>query len=627
MFGLPVFVNPARFRREFLQATEVGEQYKNAELLAEFRKMGEASPDLHMGGNFWWDFIRTYPVHLSWLLFSKFLAVVAVLSIVFISQRLLADTNSVELAVGLLVAYGCIQVAMKVANAWDAYLQSQLLVMGRTFVTLRLNVKLLRMGSLASADFTTGNLKTLISSDIHRVGEFLQAMSRNALPCLLSLVLLGPVIVWYMGVPGLLALVSGFGALPLAVIIGRFVHSKETVIKEEEDRLSTLVGEWVANVRLLKFLGWETVMREQVARHVRTLVTQATLQHGSNLVNFGVSVTWWLIPIIVLVWGHQRFGDDSPLVELFASIWMLNHITLYIRWLPGIFISYAAASACVDRLNQLYRHPDIEDQLLPVCGVPESGAQPLQLIFREVSFRYPGASRAAIDDLDLVLDLNTTTSLIGSVGAGKSTFLKLVCAELKPDAGVIEVAFSDGQTYNLWARDVYHAWREWIAYMPQEAYLSNTTLAINVALEDEYDSQDAWRAIQLAELEADIALLPGGINEEVGETGVNLSGGQKQRVNLARALYSGRSFMVLDDPLSAVDTQTEARLMDSLMAGPDGFLLSSHRLSELLRTQRLIVLDDGHITEDGAPLNRAANPQSAFNRHLNAGEIEADLPR
>ena len=107
--------------------------------------------------------------------------------------------------------------------------------------------------------------------------------------------------------------------------------------------------------------------------------------------------------------------------------------------------------------------------------------------------------------------------------------------------------------------------------MPQEAYLSNASLAVNVALHAEFGEQNVMDAIRYAELEADIDHWEGGIAEEVGETGVNLSGGQKQRVNLARALHSGRPYLVLDDPLSAVGTTTEAALMDTLLARTSGF--------------------------------------------------------
>jgi ABC-type multidrug transport system fused ATPase/permease subunit len=128
----------------------------------------------------------------------------------------------------------------------------------------------------------------------------------------------------------------------------------------------------------------------------------------------------------------------------------------------------------------------------------------------------------------------------------------------------------------------------------------------------------------MAELVADIDHWQSGLGEEVGETGVNLSGGQRQRVNLARALYSQRPYLVLDDPLSAVDANTEERLMANIMSGPRGFLLCSHRLQELKQTDRLLVLDDGEIIEDGPPLALMNNPNSEFSQHLLAGQLNSD---
>ena len=114
------------------------------------------------------------------------------------------------------------------------------------------------------------------------------------------------------------------------------------------------------------------------------------------------------------------------------------------------------------------------------------------------------------------------------------------------------------------------------------------------------------------------------MNEEVGETGVNLSGGQKQRVNLARALFSGRPYLVLDDPLSAVDTDTEEALMVNLRRLPKGFMLCSHRLNELKQTHRLLVLDGGKIIEDGVPKQLMNDPNSEFMQHLNAGDFQIE---
>ena len=244
------------------------------------------------------------------------------------------------------------------------------------------------------------------------------------------------------------------------------------------------------------------------------------------------------------------------------------------------------------------------------------------MLFRS---RYGGASHdgelQVIRDLYLTLDLGKSVSVIGRVGCGKSTLLKLICAELKPTSGTIQVEFDNGVVADMWHGNIYESYRQSIGYMPQEAYLSNTSFAINVSLDSSVEGADVMGAIQMAELSADVNQWQGGLSEEVGETGVNLSGGQKQRVNLARALYSGRPYLVLDDPLSAVDTETESLLMRNLLRNTEGFLLSSHRLTELRLTDRLLVLDAGKIVEDGDPLKLMNDPDSEFSQHLSAGDF------
>ncbi len=621
MFDIAVFANPARLKRDFLATTDVKRQKMGPELQAEFDHIKEENPDLLMGGNFWLDFVRSFKKHISMMVFGRFVMTIMVLLAVIASEKILDESNDLSSAVTFLVIYSLAQIAMKVVNAWTSLYQSQLFVSVRTFITVRVNIKLLRMGQLSTSDFSTGNLKTLVSSDVYRVGEFLNGVARNGIPCLLALIILGPVIIMKMGLPGLIAMVVGFGAMPLSFWLGKYVHKKEKLIKKEEDDLSTIVGEWVTNVRLLRFLGWEALMRTRVASHVHRLVVEATKQHGVNLINFGISVSWWLLPIVALIWSQDFLGGEESLITLFTSIWMLNHITLYIRWLPDIFISYAAASACVDRLNDLFQHKDIRDELSPPSNLINAESKPVKLIFRGVGFHYDREGTEVVHDLNLELDLTKNVSLIGSVGAGKSTLLKLICAEIKPTTGFIEVEFDNGTLANLWHEDIYRSYRNFIAYMPQEAYLSNTSLSVNISLDDAHTNEDVMRAIRLAELEADIAHWSAGPAEEVGETGVNLSGGQKQRVNLARALYSKRPYLVLDDPLSAVDSDTEAKLMGTLLTEPNGFILCSHRLAELSQTDRILVMAGGCVIEDAPPDTLINNKDSEFNRQLQAGDI------
>ena len=206
-----------------------------------------------------------------------------ILGAVLVSERLVDPEQRLSQALLMLLIFALTQIIMRVINACTSLLQNQLLVCSRTFVTLRLNAKLLRMGQLASDEFSTGNLKTLISSDIYRISDFLHGISRNGVPCLLGVLLLGPVVVFYMGWPGVIALGLGFAALPLAMVLGRYIYRKEEVIKAGEDKLVAIIGEWVSNVRLLRFLSWEPLMRSRVAHHIRRLVTESTEEHAAVL--------------------------------------------------------------------------------------------------------------------------------------------------------------------------------------------------------------------------------------------------------------------------------------------------------------------------------------------------------
>jgi ABC-type bacteriocin/lantibiotic exporter with double-glycine peptidase domain len=126
-----------------------------------------------------------------------------------------------------------------------------------------------------------------------------------------------------------------------------------------------------------------------------------------------------------------------------------------------------------------------------------------------------------------------------------------------------------------------------------------------------------------AELEADLQALPNGIDQELGESGINLSGGQRQRLNLARARFSDRDYMILDDTLSALDTKTEKALMKRLQIREKGFVLVTHRTGELMRVEEVIVMRGGTFIERGSPKELSENSESQFLRVLNAYEREA----
>jgi ABC-type bacteriocin/lantibiotic exporter with double-glycine peptidase domain len=219
------------------------------------------------------------------------------------------------------------------------------------------------------------------------------------------------------------------------------------------------------------------------------------------------------------------------------------------------------------------------------------------------------------------LELSQRTAIIGSVGGGKSTLLELLLGEVPLTSGSIEVQFDDGSCGPLWRRDVYTVFRSSVAYAPQQPFLSNTSMRDNIDLSGQAQSEDLETAVSLAQLNDDIALFKRGLLEEIGESGINLSGGQKQRVSLARAFISKRPIWVLDDPLSAVDSVTEQRLTQAICAHSRGLILVSHRVSVLESCDRVLVLEDGRVIEDGDPEVLSHDPSSHVYRFLQAVTI------
>jgi ATP-binding cassette, subfamily B, multidrug efflux pump len=221
---------------------------------------------------------------------------------------------------------------------------------------------------------------------------------------------------------------------------------------------------------------------------------------------------------------------------------------------------------------------------------------PGPLIANQVRFSYPGQPRPALDNVSLNLEPGRTLGLVGPTGAGKSTLLRLLLRHGAPTAGCIRWNGVDLHDYTL------AALRAAIAWVPQEAFLFSTSVAENIALARPDATRDeVVRAAQLAAIHEDILRLPHGYDTPVGERGVTLSGGQRQRVAIARALLTDAPLLLLDDALSAVDVETEARILAHLREARVGrtVVIVSHRLSTVADADESIVLRDGHVVEQG----------------------------
>lgn len=242
------------------------------------------------------------------------------------------------------------------------------------------------------------------------------------------------------------------------------------------------------------------------------------------------------------------------------------------------------------------------DEEAPV--VSDSGNNPgptkgraISIEFRDIDFTYPGAAAPAIRNLNMTLHPNETVALIGKSGSGKTTVTNLMLRTLDPSAGHV---YFDGHK----DEDLSLEWiREQIALVPQDPFLFYGTIADNLRIAKQDASEaDIEAALKAAELWGFVQESPAGINTMVGDQGTALSGGQAQRLAIARALLKDAPIVVLDEPTSQIDVETEALLNRALQRLTDNktVLLIAHRLSTIEQADRIVVMDEGALAESGS---------------------------
>jgi ABC-type multidrug transport system fused ATPase/permease subunit len=220
----------------------------------------------------------------------------------------------------------------------------------------------------------------------------------------------------------------------------------------------------------------------------------------------------------------------------------------------------------------------------------------VRIEFRNVTFTYPGTDRPALANVSFTLEPNETVALIGKSGSGKTTVTNLLLRTLEPDSG--EILF-DGIPEKELALD----WiRQQIALVPQDPFLFYGTIAENLRVAKADATEDELvAATKAAELYDFISRSPDGFDTRVGDQGLALSGGQAQRLAIARAFLKNAPIVVLDEPTSQIDVETEALLNRALqrLTANKTVLLIAHRLSTIEQADRILVLDGGRLAESG----------------------------
>ncbi len=622
MFKLSPFRSLAAQRRELLAATEfapiplhpaVERQLRLADVAHELPSLRATRPR-----HLWWYAISENRELIVEAIIWYALSALSVLGAVFFARHTIESAATVWIGIQLAMGYLFLKVVQAVIDYRNANLERQIHRGLQLSLFRCVNTKLIRIAPAGRASFTKGQLKTLVGTDVGAIEDFISSTLYQFVPLIISTIILVPMLSVVSGTVGLIGLGVMFVVVPFASLGAWFVEIIQRRSLAEQDKLATAVGEWVKHIRLVRFLGWSDAIEQEILSILRRLVRWTGLRGGVLAAVYAVSHTWSVMPLVIIVAVSSLRETPLNLVAVFSSFWLLEPLYGRIQAIPACLTRFGAAVAGSHRLLALLAETDIQQLIKPTPSDSREITQPPdRLVVRNLSVHFNGTR--ALNGISVEFRLDQRTAIVGPVGSGKSTLLEVLVGELPPTMGELFIGFS-GELFPLWRADVYHQWRSSVAYSPQQPFLSNTSFQDNLDLSGLRSIEEVEMAIAASQLHDDIALFPRGLREEIGESGINLSGGQKQRVSIARAFLSKRSLLVLDDPLSAVDPKTEGLLMDSIVAESKGLILVSHRLAELQRCDRVLVLEEGRIVEDGDPQTLAEDSSSRFFAFLKAAE-------
>lgn len=418
---------------------------------------------------------------------------------------------------------------------------------------------------------------------------------------------------------------------PLVLGFGRIIHKRFEEIQEQFSTLSTMVQENLTGVRIVRAYTQESeqagqfdLLNEEYRRRNMRLALSAGAFHPVLMLISGLAM------VIVLWVGALEVMADRITVGAFVAFGFYLGLLIWpmiaLGWVVNL---YQRGAASMGRINKiLHTQPAVTIPAEPMSLVGARG----DLEFRDVTFAYPSTERAVLDGVSFHVKPGQTVAIVGPTGSGKSTLVALMARLYDPTSGEILLdgrAITGADPADL---------RRIIGMVPQDTFLFSETIEGNIGLglpgsreaEDGAPSGDpapaVARAARIAQLHDQIEDFPDRYQTMLGERGINLSGGQKQRATLARAVARDPVILVLDDALSAVDSHTEAKILEDLrgvMQGRTSFIIS-HRVSAVMHADLIIVLDDGVVVERGVHADLIA-ADGTYSRLLRRQLLEEGL--
>jgi len=414
------------------------------------------------------------------------------------------------------------------------------------------------------------------------------------------------VIITMLAFQNITALGLLFGLIGFSVYIyDRLFRSKMKEYGREANIASTKmvqgISEGIEGMKEIRILGVEPYFHEQVSSATKKLAYFQTQELVIHTAPRFLMELLMILFIVMLVLGTLYF--DNSLQALIPTLAMFGVAALRLlpiaNMLSGSLASIRYYRDAIKRLHTELMNFD-QENLTELNKKVDIFREPFKEIKLEnISFRYPTASKSALNKISLEIKSGESIGLIGTSGSGKTTLVDLMLGLLEPNEGTI---IFNGQDL----KNSLEVWHSHVAYLPQQILLIDNTLRKNVALgfgDKEIDDHKVLEALRKSRLEELVDSLPNGIETVLGERGVRLSGGQRQRVALARAFYHERDVLVMDEATSALDNDTESAIVEEIkkLKGEKTMIIIAHRFSTIADCDRIYKLESGKIVEHGNP--------------------------
>ena len=518
-------------------------------------------------------------------------------SITIIENYLFSNIYELEIVKEKLIINILMIIGSAILAGVFTFIMRQMLINVSRFIEFDLKNEIYNKYQTLSFDFyknnRTGDLMNRISEDVSKVRMYIGP----AIMYTINTIALFTIVITYM--INVAPKLTMYTLIPLPVLsyiiykISIVINLKSKIVQEYLSKLTTYTQESFSGVKIIKTYTIEKNINNGLAE----------LASSSKSKNMSLVKTQaWFFPLMILligisnilvvfIGGNQYMNNEIELGVLAEFIIYVNMLTWPVATVGWVTSIVQQAEASQKRINQFL---NTKSSIVNKSKIQKSLKGKIE--YKNVDFSYPETKINASKNISFCVEKGESLAIMGDIGSGKSTILELLCRIYDPIKGQILI---DG--YNL--KEIgFNELRDSIGYVPQSTFLFSETIEKNIKFGKEKASKtDLENAAKNACVFDDIISFKDGFHTLLGERGVNLSGGQKQRIAIARAIIKEPQILILDDSLSAVDTETEEKILSNIgtISKNITLIIATHRISSAKKCDKILVLENGKVIEYG----------------------------